>query len=290
VTNAASAVAVDPIEKKPLYHFLPGSKILSIGTVGCTLQCRFCQNWAISQQWPPDQLTALTPHNAAAAARAAGCPSVAFTYNEPAVFAEFALETAAACRAEGVAAVAVSAGYFQPRAALEFFGEMDAANIDLKAFTDGFYQRLCGGHLAPVLETLERIHHQTSCWLEITTLLIPGENDGDDEVRNLCRWVFQNLGPEVPVHFSAFHPDHRMRNKPVTPAQTVQRARNIGLSEGLRFVYSGNVTDSEGSLTRCPQCHGALVAREAFQVTLARWGDTPGRCPDCGGPVAGRWI
>ena len=289
VARTTSGLAVDPIEKKPLYHFLPGSKVLSLGTVGCTLRCRFCQNWTISQAGTIDGLSSVGPQELVTLALAEGCPSVAFTYNEPAVFAEWALEAAEACHAGGLAAVAVSAGFFQPEAALQFFGAMDAANIDLKAFSDGFYRRLCGASLAPVLETLEIIRHRTRCWLEVTTLLIPGENDTDVEIRNLCRWVVRALGPDVPVHFSAFHPDHRMRSVPATPRRTVARARTIGLEQGLRFVYSGNVADLEGSTTRCPHCQTTLVTRDGFRVNESRWSD-PGVCPGCGGLVAGRWV
>jgi pyruvate formate lyase activating enzyme len=286
VSGAVSGVAVDPIEKKPLYHFLPGSKVLSFGTVGCTLRCRFCQNWSISQAGDPGRLQEQSPKDLAAAAVESGCPSVAFTYNEPGVFAEFALETAQTCRDRDLRTVAVSAGFFQPAPAREFFGAMDVANIDLKAFSDRFYSRICGGRLAPVLDTLGIIRHETACWLEVTTLLVPGENDSDAELTGLCRWVARNLGPEVPLHFSAFHPGYRMADRTATPASTVDRARRIALGEGLQFVYSGNVRDPEGSATRCPACASTVIRRDGFRVAENRMG-AKGVCPGCGKAIPG---
>lgn len=286
--GTSSGFAADPIEKKPLYHFFPGSKTLSFGTVGCTLSCRFCQNWTISQTADVGRLTRnLAADDVVRTALSSGCSSVAFTYNEPAVFAEWALDTAQACHDAGLKTVAVSAGFFQPAAAREFFGAMDAANIDLKAFSEGFYRHVCGGRLDPVLDTLRLIRRETACWLEVTTLLVPGENDSEAEVGALSRWVRDELGDEVPLHFSAFHPDHRMRDKGPTPAEVVTGARSLALGEGLRFVYTGNISDRAGSTTLCPSCAAMLIQRDGFRVSAFH--RVGGRCPGCGASVPGRF-
>lgn len=279
-------MAVDPIEKKPLYHFLPGSRTLSFGTIGCNLSCTFCQNWHISQ---PEDDTApmdeVTPEALADAAVRLGCPSVSFTYNEPIVSYEFTLATARACRERGVRTVAVTAGYIQSEPARAFFGLMDAANVDLKAFDDDFYRRLCGARLQPVLDTLELIRRETTTHLEITTLLIPGQNDSEAEIGALARWVVDRLGADVPVHFSAFHPMHRLLDVPPTPWATVSAARGIARAAGLRHVYTGNVDDQEGGSTYCPACGGMVVSRVGFQVTGTRLhGD--GACGFCGADCA----
>ncbi|MCX8005324.1 MAG: AmmeMemoRadiSam system radical SAM enzyme [Burkholderiaceae bacterium] len=254
----SSGFCIDPIEKKPLHHFYPGSSVLSFGTAGCNLACKFCQNWDISKSREMDRLMdAASPARIAQVARAYGCRSVAFTYNDPVIFAEYALDTAAACRELGLKAVAVTAGYIHAQPRREFFAAMDAANVDLKGFTEDFYFRLTGAHLAPVLETLEYIAHETDCWLEITTLLIPGHNDADAEIDALTRWIAQTLGTDVPLHFTAFHPDYKMRDVPPTPPATLMRARRIALANGLRYVYTGNVRDPEGGTTYCPGCAAA---------------------------------
>src|SRR4051812_21219380 len=251
----SSGFCIDPIEKKPLNHFYPGSSVLSFGTAGCNLACKFCQNWDISKAKDMDRLMdEASPSAIAKAAQACGSKSVAFTYNDPVIFAEYAMDTADACHEVGVKTVAVTAGYIHLAAAREFYSKMDAANVDLKAFTEAFYFRQTGAHLQPVLDTLAFIHHETDCWLEITTLLIPGLNDGDDELRALSRWVARELGPDVPVHFSAFHPDHKMRDIPATPPDTLVRARRIAMDEGLHYAYTGNVHNREGDTTFCPQC------------------------------------
>ncbi len=285
----SSGFCVDPIEKKPLSHFYPGTSVLSFGTAGCNLGCRFCQNHDISKARDQDTLAdAATPEAIAAAAVRLGCASVAFTYNDPVIFAEYAIDIAAACRERGVHTVAVTAGYIHPEPRREFFAAMDAANVDLKGFSEQFYRKLAFAELAPVLATLEYIRHHTNTWLEITTLLIPGQNDSDDELRQLSRWVFEHLGPEVPLHFSAFHPDFKMQDIPATPPATLTRARQIARDAGLQFVYTGNVHDLAGATTTCPKCQAALVRRDWYQILDYRI--TPaGTCPDCDTAVPGRF-
>ncbi len=280
----SSGFCVDPIEKKPLNHFLPGTPVLSFGTAGCNLACRFCQNHDISRARTMDaMLDTATPEGLVAAARRTGSRSIAFTYNDPVIFAEYALDVAAACREADIKTVAVTAGFISPGAREDFFAGMDAANVDLKAFTDDFYRRLCAAQLDPVLETLKHLVHHTSTWVEITTLLIPGENDGDAELRDLTAWVRDELGPHVPLHFSAYHPDHRMTN-PATPLATVQRARRIAKEAGLWFAYSGNVHDPEGDTTSCPRCGAALIERDWYEIRSFALHD--GRCA-CGFAVPG---
>ncbi|HKA80330.1 MAG TPA: AmmeMemoRadiSam system radical SAM enzyme [Xanthobacteraceae bacterium] len=283
----SSGFCIDPIEKKPLNHFLPGTPVLSFGTAGCNLTCKFCQNWDISKARELDRLQdAASPAAIAEAAAASGCRSVAFTYNDPVIFLEYAVDVAAACRARGIRTVAVSAGYIcaEPRA--EFFRHMDAANIDLKGFTEGFYKNLCTGHLQPVLDTLTYLKHETGVWFEITTLLIPGENDAPAEIEALSRWVMDRLGPDVPLHFTAFHPDWKMRQTPPTPPATLHLARRIGREAGLRYVYTGNIHDPAGQTTYCHACDAALIGRDWYELGV--WTLTAdGRCRACGTPCAG---
>ena len=283
----SSGFCVDPIEKKPLNHFLPGTAILSFGTAGCNLTCKFCQNWDISKASAFDRLQdEADPEEIAAAALAAGARAVAFTYNDPVIFLEYAVDVAAACRARGLKTVAVTAGYITEAARGEFFSAMDATNIDLKGFTENFYRKLCTGALAPVLDTLKYVRHETDTWLEITTLLIPGQNDSEEEVSALAAWVAKELGPEVPLHFTAFHPDWRMRDIPGTPAETLARARAIARDSGLRFVYTGNVYDPRGQTTYCPDCGAPAIGRDGYAITS--WGlGQGGFCTACGGAVAG---
>ena len=285
----SSGFCIDPIEKKPLHHFYPGSAVLSFGTAGCNLACKFCQNWDISKSREMDTLMdAASPAAIAAAAAEHGCRSVAFTYNDPVIFAEYALDTADACHARGVATVAVTAGYIGAEARQEFFAKMDAANVDLKAFTDDFYVKLCGARLAPVLDTLVAILHGSDCWLEITTLLIPGKNDSDAELTAMCRWIARELGTDVPLHFTAFHPDYKVTDIGPTPPATLSRARRIGLAEGLRYVYTGNVHDREGGTTRCPSCRASLIERDWYEIH--RYDVLPdGTCSRCGTALAGRF-
>ena len=282
----SSAFCVDPIEKKPLNHFLPGTPVLSFGTAGCNLGCRFCQNWDISKAREMDRLMdAASPATIVHAARQLGCRSVAFTYNDPVIFAEYALDVARACRSWGVKTVAVTAGYITDEARAEFYSEMDAANVDLKGFTEEFYHRQCFGALAPVLETLRFLRHHTKVWFEITTLLIPGENDSDQELHRAAEWIAENLGPDVPWHFSAFHPDFKMRDKPNTPHATLERARRIAMSKGLRFVYTGNVHDKTGGSTWCPGCGEMLIERDWYELGV--WSLKGNACAKCGTVIPG---
>jgi len=283
----SSGFCVDPIEKKPLNHFYPGSSVLSFGTAGCNLACKFCQNWDMSKSREMDTLAdRAMPERLAEAAVDYGCRSVAFTYNDPVIFLEYAVDVAAACREKGVATVAVTAGYIDPEPRVEFFRGMDAANVDLKAFTDRFYNKICGGHLAPVLETLEYIRHETDTWMELTTLLIPGENDSDAEIDEMTRWVVDRLGPDVPMHFTAFHPDWKMLDIAPTPAATLRRARKIAMQNGVHFAYTGNVHDSDGGSTYCPNCEALVIERDWYQLGTWRL-DAKGACIDCGTPIAG---
>jgi pyruvate formate lyase activating enzyme len=283
----SSGFCVDPIEKKPLSHFLPGSAVLSFGTAGCNLACRFCQNWSISKSRETDTLAdAASPETIAAAAERLGCASVAFTYNDPVIFLEYAVDVADACRARGIKTVAVTAGYICPEPRAELFAHMDAANVDLKSFDDGFYRRICGGSLGPVLDTLVYLVHETDVWVEITTLLIPGHNDSDEGLDRMTRWVVERLGPDVPWHFTSFHPDHRMLDVPPTPRESLARARAIALANGVRFAYTGNVLDREGGSTWCPGCGALLIERQGYR--LGTYGLTrDGYCGVCGAAVPG---
>ena len=285
----SSGFCIDPIEKKPLNHFYPGSSVLSFGTAGCNLACKFCQNWDISKSRDMDRLMdQASPETIAAAAEQYGCKSVAFTYNDPIIFAEYAMDVADACHARAIQTVAVTAGYVHATARRDFFSKMDAANVDLKSFTDDFYFKLTGSHLQPVLDTLLYLRHETTVWFEITTLLIPGHNDSDAEITALSEWVAQALGPDVPLHFSAFHPDHRMRDIPATPLATLVRARHIALQAGLHHVYTGNVHHHDGDTTLCTVCKTPLVERDWYQIRQYQLTGT-GRCPTCGTALAGRF-
>ncbi|MCB9551642.1 MAG: AmmeMemoRadiSam system radical SAM enzyme [bacterium] len=283
----SSGYCVDPIEKKPLNHFLPGTPVLSFGTAGCNLTCSFCQNHDISKSRQMDTLQATArPETIARAAAGLGCRSVAFTYNDPVIFMEYASDTAEACHAEGIKTVAVTAGYVTEQARPDFFRHMDAANVDLKGFTERFYKKLCTGQLGAVLDTLKYLKHETAVWFEITTLLIPEENDSDAELDAMSAWIADNLGPDVPLHFSAFHPDYRMLDKSFTPKSTLTRARAIAQAHGLRHVYTGNVHDAAGQSTYCHGCGQVLVGRDWY--TLSAWNlDPAGRCNRCRTPCAG---
>ncbi|CAM2785271.1 AmmeMemoRadiSam system radical SAM enzyme [Vibrio mytili] len=286
----SSGFCIDPIEKKPLNHFFPGSSVLSFGTAGCNLSCQFCQNWDISKSREFDTLcdTAM-PEELANTALKYGCKSLAFTYNDPVVFMEYAVDTAVAAHALGLKSVAVSAGYIcdEPREA--FYRHMDAANIDLKGFTEHFYHKICHGHLQPVLDTLLYVKHETDVWLELTTLLIPGENDSDEELNAMCQWVFDNLGPDVPMHFSAFHPDFKMLNKERTPLSTLHRARHIACSHGIHFVYCGNVHDPDSDATYCPNCGSQVIERDWYQLGEYALNEA-GQCIHCGHKIPGRFA
>ena len=285
----SSGFCIDPIEKKPLNHFYPGSSVLSFGTAGCNLACKFCQNWDISKSREMDILMdQASPEAIARAAQSRGCKSVAFTYNDPVIFAEYAMDVADACHAVGVQTVAVTAGYIGVEARQEFYAKMDAANVDLKGFTDDFYVKLCGARLQPVLDTLVYLRHETDVWFEITTLLIPGKNDSSEELEAECRWIMRELGPDVPLHFTAFHPDHKMTDIQATPGSTLRRARDIAHRAGLRHVYTGNVRDIDGGTTRCAGCGEALVVRD-WHAILDYAVTEDGRCRHCATPLPGRF-
>lgn len=283
----SSGFCIDPIEKKPLDHFLPGTPVLSFGTAGCNLTCKFCQNWDISKSREMDRLMDEAPPEAIAeAALRTGCRSVAYTYNDPVIFFEYALDVAAACRAHGIRNVAVSAGYICPDARREFYAAMDAVNVDLKAFTESFYKTLCSAELEAVKDTLVYIKHETDVWLEITTLLIPGENDSEAEIEALTQWVIEALGPDVPLHFSAFHPDYKMTDKPNTPPETLIRAWRIARKNGVRYAYTGNIHNKETGSTYCHECGLRLIGRDWYE--LSDWNLTPeGNCARCGTACAG---
>ncbi len=285
----SSGFCIDPIEKKPLNHFLPGTPVLSFGTAGCNLACKFCQNWDISKSREMDRLMdQASPETIARAAKRLGCRSVAFTYNDPVIFHEYAVDVAQACREEGILSVAVTAGYVTPEPRAEFYRHMDAANIDLKGFTEDFYHKLAAGHLEPVLDTLRYVVRETDVWVEITTLLIPGWNDSEGEIQEMTGWVVEELGPDVPLHFSAFHPDWKLRDVPATPAATLARAREIAMANGVRFAYTGNVHDKGGGSTWCPACGQLLIGRDWY--VLSEWKLTEeGACGHCGAPIPGRF-
>ncbi len=285
----SSGFCVDPVEKKPLNHFFPGSSILSFGTAGCNLACKFCQNWDISKWRSFDKLgDQATPEAIAHSAGQLGCKSVAFTYNDPVIFTEYAMDVSDACHAKGIKTVAVTAGYIHEAARRDFFAKMDAANVDLKAFTDEFYVKQCGAHLQPVLDTLKYLCNETSVWVELTTLLIPGLNDGDEEITAMSKWIASELGTGVPLHFTAFHPDYKLTDIVPTPPQSLTRARQIAQNAGLLYVYTGNVHDKSGDTTNCPSCGTALIVRDWYEICQYRL--TPdGHCPDCNKKIAGHF-
>ena len=277
----SSGFCIDPIEKKPLNHFLPGTPVLSFGTAGCNLSCKFCQNWDISKSRDIDTLASqASPEHIANVAKRLGCRSIAFTYNDPVIFMEYAIDVAKACHERSIHAVAVTAGYICSEPRTEFYRYMDAVNVDLKAFTEKFYWSVTKSHLQDVLDTLCYIRHHTNTWLEITTLLIPDENDSPSELENLSQWIAENLGTDVPLHFTAFHPDYRMLDKAATPASTLIRARSIAQSYGLQYVYVGNVHDRRRSTTYCSGCGTALIGRSWY--TLYEWRIASGCCMKCG--------
>ncbi len=285
----SSGFAIDPIEKKPLNHFLPGTPVFSFGTAGCNLACKFCQNWDISKSREMDRLMdRADPEAIAKVAADMGCASVAFTYNDPVIFHEYAIDTAIACRQRRIKSVAVTAGYICQEPRTEFFQYMDAANVDLKAFTERFYKKITGSQLQPVLETLKYIKHETQVWLETTTLLIPGENDSEQELNQMTEWVVENLGPNVPMHFTAFHPDWKMLDKPSTPIETLIQARKIAIANGVRYAYVGNVHDKANESTYCHQCGELLIGRDWY--VLSDWNLTEqGNCTQCGARCAGEF-
>ena len=286
----SSGFCIDPIEKKPLNHYLPGTPVLSFGTAGCNLACKFCQNWDISKSRELNRLMdEASPETIARAAKRSGCRSVAYTYNDPVIFLEYVVDIAKACREEGIDSVAVTAGYITPGAREEFYHQMDAANVDLKGFTEQFYKRICGGQLSIVLETLKYLKHETKVWFEITNLIIPGHNDSDHELEKMTQWIVENLGPAVPLHFTAFHPDWKMRNVPHTPLTTLIRARNIAIKNGLHYVYVGNVHDKSASSTYCHQCGQILIGRDWYMLSDWNLSDE-GHCNNCGTRCLGKFA
>ncbi|MFP4224001.1 MAG: AmmeMemoRadiSam system radical SAM enzyme [Phycisphaeraceae bacterium] len=282
----SSGFCIDPIEKKPLAHFLPGTPVLSLGTAGCNLGCRFCQNWDISKSREMDRLTGEAgPEQIVAAAKETGCRSIAFTYNDPVIWAEYAIDIARVARREGIRTVAVTAGYISPEPRQAFFEHIDAANVDLKAFEETFCRKLTQTHLAPVLETIRYLANETGVWTELTTLVIPGQNDSPGEIRRMCDWVVETCGPDVPMHFTAFHPDYRMKDIPPTPAESLVEARDVAMDAGVRFAYVGNVHDPMRESTWCPSCGELLIERSWHE--LGRWGLKGNRCGSCGETIPG---
>lgn len=282
----SSGFCVDPIEKKPLNHFLPGSPTLSFGTAGCNLACRFCQNWDISKSKEIHTLgESASPEAIARAALDLGCRSVAFTYNDPTIFFEYGIDVAEACHEVGVSTVAVTAGYMCNEPRTEFYAHLDAANVDLKGFDEGFYRHTCGAELGAVLETLEYLAG-TDVWFELTTLLIPGMNDSDAEIDAMTSWVVDRLGPDVPMHFTAFHPDFRMTDRGRTPLSTLTRARGIATANGVRYAYTGNVDDPSGQSTSCVSCAATLIERDRYAIGRYALDDT-GHCHQCGEALPG---
>ncbi|MBK7491086.1 MAG: AmmeMemoRadiSam system radical SAM enzyme, partial [Nitrosomonas sp.] len=285
----SSGFCVDPIEKKPLNQFYPGSSVLSFGTAGCNLACKFCQNWDISKSRSFDKLLdQASPEAIARCAEQYHCKSVAFTYNDPVIFAEYAMDVADACHAIGIKTVAVTAGYIHAQPRRDFFDKMDAANVDLKAFTEAFYVKQTGSHLQPVLDTLCYLKHETDVWFELTTLLIPGLNDSSEEITAMSHWIMKELGPDVPLHFSAFHPDYKLDDIPPTPPETLIRARKIALDAGLHYVYTGNVHHIEGDTTVCPGCGSAVIVRDWYEIKQYDL-TAEGRCKNCNAAIAGRF-
>ncbi len=286
----SSGFCIDPIEKKPLNHFYPGTSVLSFGTAGCNLSCKFCQNWDISKSRQIDSLCdSALPEQLAKAALHYGCKSIAFTYNDPVIFLEYAIDSAIAAKAHGINSVAVSAGYICEQPREEFFRHMNAANIDLKGFSEQFYHKICHAHLSPVLETLVYLKNETNVWFEITNLLIPGENDDEGELNAMCHWIVENLGTEIPLHFSAFHPDFKMLDKEKTPLATLLKARAIALGYGMKYVYCGNVHDSASDSTYCPKCSNRVIERDWYELGQYDL-DTNGYCQHCGYLIAGRFL
>lgn len=290
----STGFCIDPIEKKPLNHFYPGSSVLSFGTAGCNLGCQFCQNWDISKSREIERLSeSASPQAIASAARSWGCSSVAFTYNDPVIWAEYAIDTARACKELGIHAVAVTAGYISAEARDEFFRYMDAANVDLKAFTEDFYQKITYSHLQPVLDTIRYLARETSVWFELTNLIIPSLNDQADKLKRMCDWILNEIGDGVPIHFTAFHPDFRMQDRAPTAPETLRMAHKIALETGLKFVYVGNIRDTARQSTFCPNCNSLLIERDGYNI--ARYhveriaNQYLGQCRFCKGQVPGRF-
>ena len=282
-----AALQIDPIEKKPLNHFLPGTRVFPLGTAGCNMGCFFCQNWDISKS-KSDQVrsTHIPPEDIVALAVSNGCPSIAFTYNEPTIWGEYVVDICLAAREAGVRTVMVTNGYVTREAFHDIYEHVDAANVDLKAFTENFYGRITLTHLQPVLEMLTWLKRETSVWFEITNLLIPTLNDDPQEIRRMADWIIEHLGPDVPLHFTAFHPDFKLQDKPRTPSGTLDAARRIALEAGIHYVYEGNI-HSEAAHSYCPGCGKIVVRRSWHDVLEISLRD--GACSSCGYAIPGRW-
>ncbi len=283
----SSGFCVDPIEKKPLNHFLPGTPVFSFGTAGCNLSCKFCQNWDISKSRQTDTLAdSASPEQIAKTADDLDCRSIAFTYNDPVIFHEYAIDVANACHDRNIKTVAVTAGYVCADPRVEFFQHIDAANIDLKAFSDDFYVHMTGSHLQPVLDTLVYLKNETDVWIELTTLLVPGKNDSSNEIDAMTKWVKKNLGADVPMHFTAYHPAYKLLDIPATSIQSLINARDIALANGIHYAYTGNVHDKKGASTYCHHCDNRLIGRDWY--VLSEWNlDKKGRCNSCGQVCSG---
>jgi pyruvate formate lyase activating enzyme len=278
--------AIDPIEKKPLNHFLPGTGILSFGTAGCNLGCQFCQNWHISKAKIVDKQTVkATPEQIIELAKKYNCPSIAVTYNDPTIIGEFVVDIGNLCKKENIYLVLVTAGYITPHSRKEIYESVSAANVDLKAFTERFYSKITLSHLEPVLDTLKWIKKETNIWLELTNLKIPDENDSEEETKQMCQWILENLGDNVPLHFTAFHPDFKMRDKSRTPSETLTRAREIAMEMGIKYCYVGNVHDISGQTTYCPSCKTAVVVRDWHRVLMYNLAGNI--CKNCGYKIDG---
>jgi pyruvate formate lyase activating enzyme len=279
--------ALDPIEKKPLYHFLPGSSVLSFGTVGCNLSCQFCQNWQITTVQDTALLSqSASPREIAENALKNGARSVAFTYNEPVIFMEYAIDTAIECHARNIKTIAVTNGYINLKPAKEFYEHIDAANVDLKSFSDDFYKKYTDSSLKPVLKLLEYLSQQKKVWVEITTLIIPGYNDDDGEIKMLSKWIFEHMGPDTPLHFSAFHPDHQFMHVKPTPLLTLIKARETAITQGLNFVYTGNIVHGETESTICPHCQNVVIQRQGFSILKVSL-NSDGTCSHCKHTIPG---
>lgn len=278
--------AIDPIEKKPLNHFLPGTTILSFGTAGCNLGCKFCQNWSMSKA-KIDDINSLDarPEEVVKLAKKSGTPSIAYTYNDPTIFGEYVIDISKLAREENIKSVMVTAGYIDKDARKDVYKYIDAANVDLKAFTEDFYWKKTSSHLADVLDTLVWLKNETDVWIEITTLLIPDENDSSLEIKAECDWILENLGDNVPLHFTAFHPDFKMKDKDYTPEYTLLQAREIALTSGIKHCYVGNVHNREGQATYCPKCGEILIRRDWHTVISDKL--VNGRCNNCNTNIEG---
>ncbi|MGM9992749.1 MAG: AmmeMemoRadiSam system radical SAM enzyme [Candidatus Bruticola sp.] len=285
-----TGAAIDPIEKKPLYHFLPQSRVLSFGTLGCNMGCRFCQNSHITKNCHNNLSLSLPPQKVGLAALNYSCSSVAFTYNDPIIWADYAIESAKVCHSLGLQTIAVTAGYIKAKARIEFFSYMDAANIDLKSIRPQFYKNYCQVDIEPILDTIIYVKEHTKCWLELTNLIIPDLNDSEQDLKDLSRWIVKELGPDVPIHFSAFHPAYLMKDKAKTNLTSLLKARDIALESGLHYVYTGNIAHPASQSTYCIKCGRLLIERLLNLIEFKDLNLEKGCCQGCGAPLPGRFI